>query len=151
LRSAFFGNFKAALTVDLHEDLVRMPPLMACAQAVNAPLSDRCRDHRPDPMPPETTGLGADTDAALASQQVLDVAEGRREPDVHHHRQADDLGACLEPPEVAGFGPCERLPAPGTAPSWPFLTGPRDWSEFVRRRGCAIPPSQLRELEYRAQ
>ncbi len=37
----------------------------------------------------------ADADAALV-QQILDVAQWRREPDLHHYRQADDLGGRLE-------------------------------------------------------
>ena len=55
--------------------------------------------------------LVADLDAALV-QQVIDVPERKREADVHHHRQADDLGAGLEPLERAFFGHAERLPSP---------------------------------------
>ena len=59
-------------------------------------------------MPPEPHRLVADVDAALV-QQVLDVSERKREPDVHHHRQADDLGAGLEVPEGGAFGHPKRL------------------------------------------
>ena len=37
----------------------------------------------------------ADVDAALV-QQILDIPEREREPNIHHYRQADDLGARLE-------------------------------------------------------
>ena len=53
-------------------------------------------------MPPEPHGLVADLDAALV-QQVLDITEREREADVHHHRQADNLGARLEPLEGEAF------------------------------------------------
>ncbi len=56
-------------------------------------------------MPPEPHRLVADVDAALV-QQVFDVAERQREPDVHHHRQADNLRARLEVAERGTF--CHR-------------------------------------------
>ena len=45
-------------------------------------------------------------------QQVLDVPQLEREPDVQHHRQADDLGAGLERLEELGFGHDGRLLRP---------------------------------------
>ena len=45
----------------------------------------------------------ADIDAALV-QKVLDVSKRKRETDVHHDRQADDLGACLEVTKWTAFG-----------------------------------------------
>ena len=59
-------------------------------------------------MPPEPHGLVADFDAALV-QQVFDVAQRQREPDIHHHRQADDFGARLEPLEGAGLSHATTL------------------------------------------
>ena len=50
----------------------------------------------------------ADVDAALV-QQVFDVAERQREPDVHHDRQADDFGRGLEVPERGTLGHPGRL------------------------------------------
>lgn len=41
--------------------------------------------------PPQTHGLVADINTAL-EQQVLDVPQTQRIPNVHHHNQADDLG-----------------------------------------------------------
>ena len=52
-----------------------------------------------------------DVDAALV-QQILDIAERQREPDVHHYRQADDLRARLEIAEGGAFGHTETLPGP---------------------------------------
>jgi hypothetical protein len=37
----------------------------------------------------------SDVDASLM-EQVLDVSQRKRETDVHHHREADDLGRSLE-------------------------------------------------------
>jgi hypothetical protein len=45
----------------------------------------------------------AGVDAAFM-EQVVDIPKRGREPDVQHHRQADDLGGGLEVPEGAGFG-----------------------------------------------
>lgn len=55
----------------------------------------------PEPIPPEPDGLMADLDTTLM-QQVLDVPQRPRQTNVEHHRQADDLGACLEVAEGVG-------------------------------------------------
>jgi hypothetical protein len=68
-----------------------------------------------DPMslsainPPEPHGLVADRGAALVPQ-VFDVLQGKREPDVEHDRQADDLGAGLEVLEWVTLGHAQTLP-----------------------------------------
>ncbi|WP_233342237.1 hypothetical protein [Maricaulis salignorans] len=36
-----------------------------------------------------------DIDPALV-EQILDVSQRERKPDIHHHRKADDLGRSLE-------------------------------------------------------
>ena len=51
--------------------------------------------HLAEPVPPEPYRLVADIDTAL-EQQVLDLAQRQRVPDIHHHRQADDLGRTIE-------------------------------------------------------
>lgn len=50
---------------------------------------------------------------------ILDIAQREREPDIQHHRQADDLGAGLEPLERAGLGHGRTLvgPLPRLKPS----------------------------------
>ena len=53
--------------------------------------SDLRGEHRTEPIPPETDGFVVDIDATLV-QQILDVPQRRRESNIHHHRQADDLG-----------------------------------------------------------
>jgi hypothetical protein len=91
------------LAVDLHENLVKMPPPVARLHALDAALADLGGEDRAEAVPPEPDRLVADLDAALV-QQILDVPERERETDVHHHRQADDLGRRLEVLEGAGFG-----------------------------------------------
>ena len=59
-------------------------------------------------MPPDTHRLVADIDATLV-QQVFDVPQRRRETDVYHHGEADDLGAGLDVPERAAVGHGSRL------------------------------------------
>ena len=46
----------------------------------------------------EPLGVLADLDPSLV-QQILGVAQRQREADAEHHRQADDLWACLDATE----------------------------------------------------
>ena len=62
---------------------------------VNQPLPDLRHEHRTEPVPPQPHRLMADIDAAL-EQNVLDLAQRQRIPDIHHHRQADDFGRRVE-------------------------------------------------------
>ena len=78
---------------------------------LNAPFPDLRGEHRAEPVPPEPHRLVADIDTAL-EQQVLDLAQRQRVPDIHHHRQADDLGRTIEIAE--GFFQPLRL---GTKPA----------------------------------
>jgi hypothetical protein len=65
----------AELAVDLHEHLIQMPtPLGEAAQTRNPVLSDLCREHRANPVPPKSDSLMADIDPALG-QQILNVAQ----------------------------------------------------------------------------
>jgi len=52
-------------------------------------------EHRTKPVPPEPHRLVADIDAALA-KNILDLAQRQRIPDVHHHREANNLGRRVE-------------------------------------------------------
>jgi hypothetical protein len=71
----------------------------------------------------------ADIDPSLV-QQILDIAERKRKPDVEHHRQADDFGRGLEVFEWARLGHQRRL-----GPTSPRLNP----SSFYRTLGCSIP------------
>src|SRR6056297_590952 len=91
------------LAVDLYENLVEVPPPVAGLHAPDAPLTDLGGELRPKPVPPESNRLVTDLDTTLV-QQILDVPKRQREPDVHHDRQADDLGRRLEVLEGVAFG-----------------------------------------------
>jgi hypothetical protein len=99
------------LAVDLHEHLVQVPPPVAGLNALDAALPDFGGEDRAKAMPPKPDGLMADLDAALV-QQILDVPQREREPDVHHNRQADDFGRRLEVLEGAGFAHLGTLLSP---------------------------------------
>lgn len=58
---------------------------------MNPPFPDLSRENRTEPVPPEPRRLVADIDASL-EQDILDLAKGKREPDIHHHREAEYLG-----------------------------------------------------------
>ena len=96
------------LAMDLHKDLVQMPTPMARSHPLDTPLADLRGKHWPEPMPPKPHRLMADVDAALV-QKVLDVSQRQREPDIHHHSQADDFGRGLEVTERGALGHDQRL------------------------------------------
>jgi hypothetical protein len=52
-------------------------------------------ERHPEAMPPEPHRFVAYPDTAPV-QQIFDIPERDREPDIQHHCQADDLGAGLE-------------------------------------------------------
>ena len=83
------------LAVDFDENLVEMPGPIRVVLTLNSPFPDLSSEHRPEPVPPEADRLVRDIDAPFV-EQVLDVPKRERKPDVHHHRQADDLGRSLE-------------------------------------------------------
>ena len=81
----------ACLTVGFHEDLVKVPPpIGVCPQLVNAFLPDLRSEHWAKSVSPIPNGFMADFDAALM-QQIFHTPNRKREPDVHHDREADDL------------------------------------------------------------
>jgi hypothetical protein len=76
-----------ALAVDLHEHLIQMPaPLVAIAHRLHPPATDLGSEQLAKSVPPKPHRLMADVDATLV-QQILDVAQRQREPDLHHHRR----------------------------------------------------------------
>ena len=83
------------LAIDLHENLVRVPAPPRIEMTLNPALPDLGREHRAKPVPPKPHRLVADIDPAV-EQQVLDLAQRQRIPNIHHHRQANDLGRAVE-------------------------------------------------------
>ena len=104
--------------VDLHVDLVQMPaPMLASAHPVDPSSPDLGGKHRAEPLPPEPHRLVADLDASLV-REILHISKRQREPDVEHHRQANDLRAGLEIAKRGAFGRQKNLvdgPAPTQA------------------------------------
>jgi len=96
------------LAVDLHENLVQMPPPAARLQGLDPPLLDLGREHRTETKPPISDRFVANVDAALV-EQILNVPKREWEPDVQHHRQANDLRARLEVLEGGMFCHLARL------------------------------------------
>ena len=90
-------------TVDLYEHLVQMPlPIRMSTKLLNPFSSDLSGKHQAEPVPPKPHRLVADIDATFM-QQILDIAKGKWKPDIHHHRQADDLWAGFEIPKRGAF------------------------------------------------
>jgi hypothetical protein len=80
------------LVVDLHENLVQGPLLIrVCTHFLDTFMVDFSGKNRAKSIPPASQSFVADVDPALA-QQVLDIAERKWKSNVHHDRQADDLG-----------------------------------------------------------
>lgn len=80
------------LAVELHVHLVEVPaPMPKPPHVVHPPPSDLPGKERTEPVPPEAHGLMAKVIATL-EQQVLDVPERQRKPDIQHHHVTDQLG-----------------------------------------------------------
>ena len=82
------------LAVYLHENLIQMPGPVRVETIFDAALSDRLREQRSGPVPPETHCFMRDVDTAFV-QEIFNVTQREREADIHHHRKADDLGRCF--------------------------------------------------------
>ena len=84
------------LAVDLHENFVQVPlPIGIGAEIPDAVPADLGREDRAKPIPPKSHRLVADVFPTLV-KKILHIPERKREPDVQHHRQADDLRLSLE-------------------------------------------------------
>ena len=91
------------LTVDLHEDVVEMPPPMCPGPHAIDPLPPDFRgEQRSEPIPPEPDGFVAYIDAALM-QEVLDIPQRQRKTDVQHDGRANDLRRGFEVAEGRTF------------------------------------------------
>ena len=64
-------------------------------------------ENRAEPIPPKPNRLVTDINASLM-QQVFNISNRKREPDIHHHCQADDLRRRLEVAKWRGF--CHAQP-----------------------------------------
>ena len=62
---------------------------------LDSALSDLRCEQWAETVSPEPHRLVADTDTAL-EQQVLDLAQRQRVPNIHHHREADGFGRTIE-------------------------------------------------------
>ena len=98
------------LAVDLYEHLVEVPAPFAGFNSRNAPLLNFRGKPQTETVPPVPDHLVANVDAPFVKQN-LHVSERKWEPNVKHHRQADDLGARFEVFERRAFGHARTLSA----------------------------------------
>jgi hypothetical protein len=91
------------LCVDLHEKFVQMPlPVRIRPQLLHPFPPDLGSKHRAKSVPPKSNRLIADVDAGFV-QKILHIAKRKRETNIHHNSQTDDLGARLEIAKWATF------------------------------------------------
>lgn len=93
-------------------------------------------------MPPVPHCLMADVDAPFM-EQVLDISERQRKPNVQHHRQADDLWARLEVAEGAAFRHVGTL---SSALPWLKLSSSDSALLFVSGCTAAQPDGSLPQM-----
>ncbi len=84
------------LAIHFHKNLVYVPlPFRECPQLLNTLSSDLGGKHRAEPVPPKAYCFMAYIDPTLV-QQIFDITKRKQKSDVHHHREADDLGIGFE-------------------------------------------------------
>jgi hypothetical protein len=85
-------------------------PLPMCPKphSVNPSATDLSGKHRAKSVPPKSNRLMADVDAAFV-QKILHIEKRKRETNVNHHGQADDLSARLEVTKGGTFCRPERI------------------------------------------
>jgi hypothetical protein len=84
------GDDRVRLAVTLHHTLQKHD--RSCEIP---PLADLGRKPRTEPVPPKTHRFMADIDTAFV-EQIFDLPQRKRIPDIHHHSKADNFGRCLE-------------------------------------------------------
>ena len=62
---------------------------------MKASFPDLVGEHRTETVPPEPHCLVTDVEAPL-EEQIFDLPQRQRIADIHHHREADDLGRTVE-------------------------------------------------------
>ena len=106
--------------VNLHKDFIEVSaPVFATAHSIHPLTPNFSSKHRTNPVPPVTYRVMANLKPTLM-QEVLHIAKRQPETNVKHHRQTDDLWACLEGAEREAFCHPSKLPA-HTAPRQPKL------------------------------
>jgi len=98
------------LVIDPNQHLVNVPTPSRIRLLLNTAFTDLGGKHRTEPVPPEPHRLVADVDTTL-EQQIFDLAQRQRVPDVHHHREADDLRRTVEIAERILHPPKLRIAA----------------------------------------
>jgi hypothetical protein len=89
--------------VYLHENLIKMPMLIQVEAHLFDPLStDLKRKHWPKSVPPKPDRFVAHVIPALV-QKIFDIAQRKRKPHIHLHREANDLRRRFEIAKGIGF------------------------------------------------
>ena len=114
---------------------------------MNPSFPDFRRKHRAESVSPEPHRLVADVDAAF-KQKILDLTKRQRITDVHHHREADDLGRAVEISE--GFFHPPRIKN-GLVCLKPFCSDNaeaiRGWTEPTHQKPISMISSFLRQKQ----
>ena len=90
------------LAVNPYEDRVQMPLPVVRPQPRNPTFTDSRSKHRPKPVPPEPHHFVADIDLGRM-QAILHIARRRREPNILHYSELDDLRRHFETTEWVDF------------------------------------------------
>jgi hypothetical protein len=103
---------------------------------INPTPSDLGGKQRTEPVPPKPNRLVTDVDATFG-QQVLDLPQRKRKPDIHHHREPNYLGRTVEISEGV-FHPL-RL---GNSPYWlkPIYSDNAPAAPHGGSRVTSVPP-----------
>src|SRR3977135_3435817 len=116
--------------IDFQIDFVQMPSRMGFGPAF---AQVRC-DHRPEMVHPAPDGLIGDHDLAFR-QQIFDVAEAQREPNIEPDRVLDDFGRTAIA-SIADFDHCGwygyRSVTASPPPTWQGLRRASQANRFCR-------------------
>lgn len=97
------------LTVGFHQHLVQVPfPVRVSMNSTDPLRANLSYKHRPKPIPPKSYSFMTDFDPSLV-RQVFNIPQRQRKADIHHHRKANDFGACFEIAKRTAFCHPQRL------------------------------------------